>query len=68
MCIRDRVIFFHCLSQLELQRGCGAFQHGGIGIGKAVGHQQQVCTGLQRLDRRLTEMCIRDSLPCKSFG
>ena len=31
-----------------------SFQHGGIGIGKAVGHQQQVCTGLQRLDRRLT--------------
>ena len=29
-----------------------SFQHGGIGIGKAVGHQQQVCTGLQRLDRR----------------
>ena len=23
-----QVIFFHCLSQLELQRGCGAFQHG----------------------------------------
>ena len=31
-----------------------SFQHGGIGIGKAVGHQQQVCPGLQRLDRRLT--------------
>lgn len=31
-----------------------SFQHSGIGIGKTVGHQQQVCTGLQRLDRRLT--------------